>query len=108
MLGRYFPVPETPGHEPPEIIEFSFLGTQGIFGVTLDVIATAVFPFVIFGCFLLETGASNMFLDVSRSLMGHRAGGPAKVSVISSALVGTVSGSAVANVIVDASSISPS
>jgi len=102
MLGRHFPGPlRHPGMSLQEIIEFSFLGTQGIFGVTLDVIATAVFPFVIFGSFLLETGASNMFLDVSRSLMGHRAGGPAKVSVISSALVGTVSGSAVANVIVD-------
>ncbi len=102
LWGPQFPGPlKHPGMSIPEIIDFNFLSSQGLFGVTVDVIATAVFPFVIFSCFLMETGASDVFVDISRALMGHRTGGPAKVSVVSSALVGTISGSAVANVIVD-------
>ncbi|MCP3956263.1 MAG: TRAP transporter fused permease subunit [bacterium] len=75
----------------------SFLHSQGVFGVALKVMFTYVFLFVVFGAFLEATGATRFIIDAARRLFGSSAGGPAKVSVLSSGLMGSLSGSAVAN-----------
>jgi TRAP transporter 4TM/12TM fusion protein len=87
--------------EPEQIIEIMYLTTEGILGPTLGVSAAYVIMFVLFGSFMERTGVGRLFMDFALSLTGHTAGGPGKVSVVSSSLFGTVSGSAVANVMVD-------
>jgi TRAP transporter 4TM/12TM fusion protein len=82
------------------LMEQLYLSTEGIFGSTLGVSATYVMLFVLFGAFMERSGTGRLFMDFAMSLAGHSAGGPGKVSVISSGLFGTVSGSAVANVMV--------
>jgi TRAP transporter 4TM/12TM fusion protein len=85
----------------PVLMEQLYLSTEGIFGSTLGVSASYVMLFVVFGAFMEKSGVGSLFMDFALSLTGHTAGGPGKVSVISSSLFGTVSGSAVANVMVD-------
>lgn len=85
----------------PRLANYLYLDPQGVFGVAIEVAATLVFAFVIFGQTLFRTGGGQFFIDAALSIMGRYRGGPAKVSVISSSLFGTVSGSAVANVMVD-------
>ncbi len=87
--------------EPERLLDQLYLTTEGIFGPTLGVSATYVMVFVIFGAFMERTGTGQLFMDFALSLTGHTAGGPGKVAVISSSLFGTISGSAVANVMVD-------
>jgi len=89
------------GKEPTRILEQVYLGTEGIFGIPIAVSATYVLIFVLFGSFMERTGTGQLFMDFAMSLTGHTAGGPGKVSVVSSSLFGTISGSAVANVMVD-------
>jgi TRAP transporter 4TM/12TM fusion protein len=86
---------------PEQVIEIMYLTTEGIFGPTLGVSAAYVIMFVLFGAFMERTGIGQLFMDFALSLTGHTAGGPGKVAVVSSSLFGTVSGSAVANVLVD-------
>ncbi len=86
---------------PQQIIEIMYITTEGIFGSTLGVSAAYVILFVLFGSFMERTGIGQLFMDFALSLTGHTAGGPGKVAVVSSSLFGTVSGSAVANVLVD-------
>ncbi len=83
------------------LLEQLYLSTEGIFGSTLGVSASYVMLFVLFGAFMERSGTGQLFMDFALSLTGHTAGGPGKVAVISSSLFGTVSGSAVANVMVD-------
>ncbi len=85
----------------PVLMEQVYLSTEGIFGSTLGVSASYVMLFVIFGAFMEKSGTGQLFMDFAMSITGHTAGGPGKVAVISSSLFGTVSGSAVANVMVD-------
>ena len=85
----------------PVLMEQLYLSTEGIFGSTLGVSASYVMLFVVFGAFMEKSGVGSLFMDFALSLTGHTAGGPGKVSVVSSSLFGTVSGSAVANVMVD-------
>jgi len=87
--------------EIPTLLEQLYLSTEGIFGSTLAVSASYVMLFVIFGAFMEKSGTGQLFMDFALSIAGGTAGGPGKVSVISSSLFGTVSGSAVANVMVD-------
>ncbi|MCP5156668.1 MAG: TRAP transporter permease [Ectothiorhodospiraceae bacterium] len=75
-----------------------YLTTEGIFGIPLYVSATYVMLFILFGAFVERSGAGQMFMDFALALTGHQSGGPAKVAVVTSSLFGTVSGSAVANV----------
>ena len=89
------------GYSPSRIIDQMYLGTEGIYGVPLGVVATFVFHFVLFGIFTMKTGLGKFFIDMAMSLAGWSAGGPAKVSVVSSALLGTISGSSVANTVTD-------
>ena len=86
---------------PQVLLEQLYLSTEGIFGSTLGVSASYVMLFVLFGAFMEKGGTGQLFMDFSLSLTGHTAGGPGKVAVVSSSLFGTVSGSAVANVMVD-------
>jgi len=81
------------------IIDYLFMRENGIFGIPLMVMATYIFLFILFGAFLMESGAGRFFINVALSLTGFRTGGPAKAAVLSSALMATVSGSAVANVV---------
>jgi len=85
----------------PVLMEQIYLSTEGIFGSTLGVSASYVMLFVLFGAFMEKSGTGQLFMDFALSLTGHTAGGPGKVAVVSSSLFGTVSGSAVANVMVD-------
>lgn len=75
-----------------------YLTTEGIFGIPLYVSATYVMLFILFGAFVERSGAGKLFMDFALALAGHTSGGPAKVAIITSSLFGTVSGSAVANV----------
>ena len=85
----------------PMLMEQVYLSTEGIFGSTLGVSASYVMMFVLFGAFMEKSGTGQLFMDFSMSITGRYAGGPGKVAVVSSSLFGTVSGSAVANVMVD-------
>lgn len=73
-------------------------GLDGVYGTTLGVIPTYVVSFTLFGCFLQVCGAADMILDLSMAVTGKFRGGLAKVSILASALMGTISGSTVANV----------
>ncbi|MDF1707089.1 MAG: TRAP transporter permease [Paracoccaceae bacterium] len=76
-----------------------YLGQEGIFGLPLGVAATYVFMFVLFGAFLEVTGAGKFFIDLAFAATGRKPGGPAKAAVIASAGMGSISGSAIANVV---------
>jgi len=78
---------------------FLYLDPQGILGVAIEVGATVVFAFVFFGQALFRTGGGEFFTDAATAIMGRFRGGPAKVAVLASSLFGTMSGSAVANVV---------
>ena len=80
------------------VLGHMFWGSQGIFGVGIGVSATYIFIFVLFGAFLKYSGFSKFINDFSLTLVGQSPGGPAKVAVIASALMGMINGSAVANV----------
>ena len=89
-------------HVTPQVLmEQIYLSTEGIFGSTLGVSASYVMLFVLFGAFMERSGTGQLFMDFALSITGRYAGGPGKVAVVSSSLFGTVSGSAVANVMVD-------
>jgi len=86
------------GYAIDRIVAQTFLHSQGVFGVALSVMFTYVFLFVLFGAMLAETGATRFIIDAASRAFGRTPGGPAKVAVISSGLMGSLSGSAVANV----------
>lgn len=83
------------------IVDQLYLTTEGIFGIPLGVSATYVILFIIFGTFLEKSGTGQLFMDFASAITGWTRGGPGKIACISSALFGTISGSAVANVMVD-------
>jgi TRAP transporter 4TM/12TM fusion protein len=86
------------GTAPLMLLEQMYLTTEGIFGIPVAVSATYVVLFILFGAFVERSGAGKLFMDFAVSLTGHTAGGPAKVACVTSGLFGSVSGSAVANV----------
>ena len=85
------------GYSVPRLVAQTFLHAQGVFGVALSVMFTYVFLFVIFGAFLEATGATRFIVDFAQRMFGRSPGGPAKVAVLASGLMGSLSGSAVAN-----------
>lgn len=100
IFGQYIPgALSHHGNTWGQFINHIYLTNEGIYGTALYVISTYVFHFVIFGVFATKVGLGQLFLDVASSVAGKYAGGPAKVSVFSSALFGTISGSSVANVV---------
>ena len=82
-----------------KFIDTLFMSSDGIFGIPLHVCATYIVLFIIFGALLIRSGAGRFFIDLAVSMTGHRVGGPAKASAVASGFMGTVSGSAVANVV---------
>lgn len=102
IFGNYLPgLLRHTGFSLDTIIDQLYLTTEGIFGIPLGVSATYVILFVIFGAFLEQSGTGQFFMDFATSLVGGAKGGPGKISCVSSSLFGTISGSAVANVMVD-------
>lgn len=100
LFGQHFPGPlVTRGYDFAQVVEQMSFGTEGIYGTPLYVSATYIFLFILFGSFLEKAGMIRLFTDVSLGLVGHRMGGAAKVSVVSSGMMGTISGSGVANVV---------
>jgi TRAP transporter 4TM/12TM fusion protein len=76
-----------------------YLTTEGIFGIAIGVSSTYIFLFVLFGAFLSKSGMGQFFNDLAMAIAGSGKGGPAKVAVVSSGLLGSINGSAVANVV---------
>lgn len=100
LLGHLLPPPlQHRGYDFSQVVDHMAFGTEGIYGIPTYVSSTYIFLFILFGAFLERAGMITLFTDVSMGLVGGSRGGPAKVSVISSALMGTISGSAVANVV---------
>ncbi len=100
LWGHLLPYPF--GHRPyfyDQIIEILFMGTEGIYGTPIYVSSTYIFLFILFGSFLERAGMIQLFTDLAMGMVGHTKGGPAKVSVVSSGLMGTINGSGVANVV---------
>lgn len=82
-----------------DIAEYMYLTTEGIYGIAIGVSSTYIFLFVLFGAFLSKSGMGQFFNDLAMAIAGHGKGGPAKVAVVSSGLLGSINGSAVANVV---------
>jgi len=100
MYGPYMPeLIIHKGYSIERIATTLWLTTEGIFGLPIGVAATFVFVFVLFGAILETTGGGAFFIDLAYALTGRFSGGPAKTSVIASGFMGSVSGSAVGNVV---------
>jgi TRAP transporter 4TM/12TM fusion protein len=102
FVGQWLPgMFKHPGFSFGLVLDQLYLTTEGIWGIPIAVAATYVILFVVFGAFLEKSGTGGFFMDFARALTGGARGGPGKISVVSSSLFGTISGSAVANVMVD-------
>lgn len=100
LFGPYFSgLLQHPGVKFRTFVSSMYFPQEGIFGVTLWVVSTIVFHFVLFGVIAQRTGLGELFIDNATILAGRYTGGPAKVSVVSSAFFGTISGSSVANTV---------
>jgi TRAP transporter 4TM/12TM fusion protein len=100
VYGAYFPdLISHAGDTFPLMCTSIFYKSDGVFGIMANVLATYVILFVLFGAFLEKCGAQKFFIDWPLAAVGHRVGGPAKVSVIASGLFGSISGSAIANTV---------
>ena len=100
VFGEY--VPELISHAGdtfPDLCTSIFFKSDGVFGIMANVLATYIILFVFFGSFLEKSGAQRFFIDFPLAAVGHKIGGPAKVSVIASGLFGSISGSAIANTV---------
>jgi TRAP transporter 4TM/12TM fusion protein len=87
------------GFETESLIAFLYMSPEGIFSLPLAISASYIILFILFGAMLAGSGGGRLFTDSAYALAGTRRGGPAKTAVVSSALMGTISGSAVANVV---------
>ena len=110
VIASLFIVYAFAGPYMPEVIEFKgvslnrllgqlTMSTEGIYGIPLDVSATVVFLFVLFGAMLNKAGAGQYFIQLALSLLGRFKGGPAKAAVLGSGLTGLVNGSSIANIV---------
>ncbi|PMV89474.1 MULTISPECIES: TRAP transporter permease [Pseudomonas] len=100
LLGEYLPGDLAHrGYGFDQIVNQLSFGTEGLYGTPTYVSATYIFLFILFGSFLEQAGMIKLFTDFAMGLFGHKLGGPAKVSVASSALMGTITGSGIANVV---------
>ncbi|MFO1271947.1 MAG: TRAP transporter permease [Rubrivivax sp.] len=100
LAGPWFPgLLKHAGASWSQLVNHQYLTSQGIYGVAVGVVATYVFHFVLFGVLATRIGLGQLFLDVASTIAGRYAGGPAKVSVVGSALFGMLSGRAVANAV---------
>ena len=105
MLAYAFGGPHMPdaiahkGVSLSKAVSHYWLTSEGVFGVALGVSSSYIFLFVLFGGLLEKAGAGSYFIKVAFSLLGHMRGGPAKAAVVSSGMMGMISGSSVANVV---------
>jgi len=100
LFGRYMPsVLSHRGYSVVRVVNHIYVGTEGIYGIAVGVVATYVFHFVLFGILAQMTGLGRLFMDLATIVAGRFAGGPAKVSVVSSGMFGMISGSAIANAV---------
>lgn len=100
VFGQYLPSPlNHRGYAFEQVVDQLGMGTEGIYGIPTYVSASYIFLFIVFGSFLERAGIITLFSDLAIGTVGHTKGGPAKVAVLSSALMGTVNGSGVANVV---------
>ena len=100
LFGQHLPGPLAHrGYGFDQVIGTLTFGTEGIYGMPTYVSSTYIFLFILFGAFLEQAGMIGLFNDFAMGTVGHTRGGPAKVSVVSSGLMGTINGSGVANVV---------
>jgi TRAP transporter 4TM/12TM fusion protein len=100
LFGQYLPQPfNHRGYDFDQVITLLSFGTEGFYGVPIYVSATYIFLFILFGSFLERAGMIQLFTDVSLGVFGRARGGPAKAAVFASGMMGTISGSGVANVV---------
>ena len=100
LLGRYMPgILAHRGYSVDRVVNHIYVGTEGIYGIAVGVVATYVFHFVLFGILAQMTGLGRLFMDLATIVAGRFSGGPAKVCVVSSGLFGMISGSAIANAV---------
>lgn len=97
-FGNYAPgFLQIRGYSLTRIIQHMYLTNEGIFGVAIGVSSTYIFMFILFGAFLLASGGATLFNNLAMALAGGFSGGPAKVAVLCSGLMGTINGSSIAN-----------
>lgn len=100
FIGRYLPgFLNHRGYRLTRIVSHLFYTTEGIMGTPIGACSTFIFLFILFGAFLEKTGIGQFFINLCNSIAGGASGGPAKVAVLSSALLGTISGSSVSNTV---------
>ncbi|MDR0576736.1 MAG: TRAP transporter permease [Candidatus Accumulibacter sp.] len=100
LFGRYVPgLFMHRGYTWVQLSNHLFANTEGIYGTSVSVAASYIYLFILFGAVMSKCGMGSFFNDIAMALAGHFKGGPAKVAVISSALFGSINGSAVANVV---------
>jgi TRAP transporter 4TM/12TM fusion protein len=100
LFGNYLPyIIGHKGYSVRRIIEYVYLTNDGVFGIMAEVLAEFIIPFVAFGAFLERAGVAKFFVDISLAGLGRIAGGPAQASVVSSMLMGTISGSPIAETV---------
>ncbi len=100
LVGRHIPGKLSHrGVKFSSLVQHQFFTSEGIFGIPIGVSSTFIFLFILFSAYLEKTGMGEFFIDLANTLAGWASGGPAKVAVLSSGLMGTVSGSSVANVV---------
>jgi TRAP transporter 4TM/12TM fusion protein len=100
LFGNYLPyIVGHKGYSVRRIIEYVYLTNDGVFGIMAEVLAEFIIPFVAFGAFLEAAGVAKFFVDISLAGLGRIAGGPAQASVVSSMLMGTISGSPIAETV---------
>ena len=100
FIGKYLPgFLHHRGYSLQRVVCHLFYNTEGIMGTPIGACSTFIFLFILFGALLEKTGIGQFFIDVCNAIAGGASGGPAKVAVLSSALLGTVSGSSVSNTV---------
>ncbi len=101
IFGKHIPIDilKHPGVDWPQYINNMYFPSEGIYGVTLWIVSTVVFHFVLFGVLAQRMGLGQFFVDIATVVAGRYTGGLAKVSVVSSAFFGTISGSSIANTV---------
>lgn len=100
FVGKYLPgFLHHRGYSLQRVVCHLFYNTEGIMGTPIGACSTFIFLFILFGALLEKTGIGQFFIDVCNAIAGGASGGPAKVAVLSSALLGTVSGSSVSNTV---------
>ncbi len=100
MFGQHMPsIFMHRGYTWAKLVNHAFINTEGIYGTSVNVAASYIFLFILFGSVMNKSGMGQFFNDIALALAGHTKGGPAKVAVIASGFLGSINGSAVANVV---------